>query len=209
MKHKVTTLAFSTAIGLLSLMQTTAASTTTIGSAAAAAKSNYSLEEMLTYAIQDEYVAKAEYQLIIDTFGSQRPFTNIMKAEDNHTAQLEVLFDAYDIAVPVNTAADYVVVFGSIADAKAVGVTAEINNIAMYQSFLEQQLPSDVEVVFENLVKASENHLAAFSRTSKTGTANRQGNGKNKVRTPMSAQTTPLHTNAAVEKQNRRFGNNK
>ena len=44
-----------------------------------------------------------------------------------------------------------------------IGVNAEIENIAMYESFLEKDLPEDVRVVFEKLQSASENHLRAFN----------------------------------------------
>ena len=39
---------------------------------------------MLTYAIQDEYLALAEYELIIEKYGSMRPFSNIINSEKTH-----------------------------------------------------------------------------------------------------------------------------
>jgi hypothetical protein len=44
------------------------------------------------------------------------------------------------------------------------GVQAEIDNIAMYDSFLQQTLPEDVKLVFVELRDASKNHLASFQR---------------------------------------------
>jgi hypothetical protein len=41
-------------------------------------------------------------------------------------------------------------------------VQAEIDNIAMYESFLEKELPADVAGLFAELKRASENHLRAF-----------------------------------------------
>jgi len=40
------------------------------------------LEEMLRYALQDEYLARAEYELIMKEYGTMRPFSNIMSAEE-------------------------------------------------------------------------------------------------------------------------------
>ena len=40
---------------------------------------------MLTYAIQDEYLAHAEYDYILKNFGDQRPASNIIKAEEKST----------------------------------------------------------------------------------------------------------------------------
>lgn len=140
------------------------ATDTDFGSAAAQEDKTYTLTEMLTYAIEDEYLAYAEYQTIIDTFGAQRPFTNIQKAEATHMSLLEPLFTAYGVALPENTAADYTAIPATLLDAYKAGVTAEINNIAMYETFLRQDLPDDVRLVFTSLKNASEKHLSAFER---------------------------------------------
>jgi len=132
------------------------------GSTGALADEDLTLADMLTYAIQDEYLAHAEYVYIIDTFGSVRPFTNIIRAEEEHISQLIPLFTAYGIAVPEDTGSDYVGAVSSLTAAYQAGEAAEISNIAMYDAFLAQDLPDDVRIVFENLRDASENHLAAF-----------------------------------------------
>ncbi len=127
-------------------------------------ETTYSLEDMLTYAILDEYLAKAEYEAIIDTFGEVMPFVRIVEAEQTHIELLLPLFEAYDIEVPENNAVDFIVIPESITSALATGVEAEEANIAMYQLFLAQDnLSDDVRTVFEYLVNASENHLQAFS----------------------------------------------
>ncbi|MBN2299807.1 MAG: DUF2202 domain-containing protein [Acholeplasmataceae bacterium] len=124
----------------------------------------YSIEEMLVSAIQDEYLAQATYAAIIEAYGEVRPFTKIILAEQTHIDLLLPLFEAYGIEVPVNDAAQYVVLPDSISSALATGVEAETLNIAMYEVFLNQvDLPNDVATVFEYLQAASENHLAAFS----------------------------------------------
>ena len=135
------------------------------GAAAVNEGGTYTLEQMLTYAIQDEYLAQAEYKAIIEKFGVDRPFANIMKAEGVHVQHLLPLFDAYSIPVPADTAAGNVVLPAALEEIYQIGVTAEIHNIGMYETFLKQEgLPEDVEGVFEALKKASESHLAAFQR---------------------------------------------
>jgi hypothetical protein len=125
----------------------------------------YSLEEMLNYALQDEYMAQAEYQAIIEEFGDVRPFTNIVNAEQNHIDLLLPLFAEYGINVPVNESAASVVVPDSITSALSTGVDAENANIAMYQAFLAQDnLPDNVRQAFEYLQNASQSHLQAFSQ---------------------------------------------
>ncbi|MEA4806739.1 hypothetical protein LNN31_17900 [Acetobacterium wieringae] len=134
------------------------------GSAAALADDSYTLEEMLTYAIQDEYAAQAEYAKIISVYGSVKPYKNIVKAEEKHISALLPLFEASGFAVPVNDAAADVVLPDSLKASYQVGVDAEIMNIDMYQRFLAEDLPQNVRTVFESLMLASESHLAAFER---------------------------------------------
>ena len=52
----------------------------------------------------------------------------------------------------------------NIKTALEIGVQAELDNIAMYEAFLEEDLPEDVRDVFERLMAASKNHLEAFRR---------------------------------------------
>lgn len=51
------------------------------GQAAAAADKELTLADMLTYAIEDEWLAHGEYAGIIADLGAGRPFTNIVQAE--------------------------------------------------------------------------------------------------------------------------------
>lgn len=122
----------------------------------------YSLEDMLVYAMLDEIHAKQTYEAMIETYGEIRPFTKIMEAEQTHINLLLPLFETYQIELPTS---DYVpVVPETIEEALAIGVQAEIANIALYEAFLSQELPDDVRVVFEQLVSASSHHLDAFSK---------------------------------------------
>ena len=120
------------------------------------------IQQMLTYAIQDEYLARAEYDLIIEKYGSMRPFSNIIRSEDTHISMLTPLFEAYGFSLPENTAKEHTVVPKDLKEAFETGVQAEIENIAMYEKFLEKELPDDVRTVFQRLKDASGNHLRAF-----------------------------------------------
>lgn len=133
------------------------------GSMAVKLYDSFTLEEMLIYAIQDEYLARAEYEEVINKFGENKPFTSIIKAEETHIELLTPLFEKYNISIPTDRAKDYVVVPETLEEALKVGVKAEIDNIAMYEKFLKQKdLPEDIKDVFMKLKNASENHLKAF-----------------------------------------------
>ena len=153
------------ALSLALLMPLVALGETPFGAAALSEGKTYTVEEMLTYAIQDEYLAQAEYKVIMDAYGEQRPFINIMKAEGGHIELLLPLFTAYQITVPEDTALEHTVKPDSVHAAYEAGVTAEVNNIAMYEAFLKQEdLPDDVRAVFEALTRASGSHLRAFEQ---------------------------------------------
>jgi hypothetical protein len=134
------------------------------GAEGAKTDSHLTLEKMLTYAIQDEYLARAEYYMIMKEYGNIRPFSNIVKAEEYHVSLLVPLFEAYGLSVPADNAEIHLIMPDSIKRAVEIGVQAEIDNIAMYELFLNQDLPLDVAEVFQELKRASENHLNAFKR---------------------------------------------
>lgn len=141
--------------------------TVNFGSKGAKEDQALTLEKMLTYAIQDEYLAHAEYDYILKNFGDQRPFSNIIKAEEKHIELLKPLFEKYNVSLPDNTANNYLVHPKSIEEALKTGVQSEIDNIAMYESFLKEKLPEDIKSVFVELRDASKNHLSAFENSLK------------------------------------------
>lgn len=141
------------------------------GHSAAQADANLTITTMLTYAIQDEYMARAEYLKIMNKFGAVRPFTNISNAESRHIALLENAFNGYKLTIPVDEGAKYAQLPDSLQASYQMGVTSEVNNIAMYNRFLNESAvnsPSSVSTkqLFITLRDASQRHLVAFRRFS-------------------------------------------
>lgn len=139
------------------------------GSSAAKADNDLTIQDMLTYAIQDEYIARSEYQAIIAKFGNVKPFTNIIKSEETHIKWLEDAFKKYKLAIPKDEAKKYIKIPDTLTKAYEVGVQAEVENIAMYERFLGTPLIksatySDLQTLFTNLKNASQNHLEAFKK---------------------------------------------
>jgi hypothetical protein len=137
------------------------------GARAAAADNERSIEEMLRYAIEDEYLARAEYAAIIKKYGSFNPFANIIRAEETHIAWLNDAYKSAGLAVPADGAASFTAIPDTKKKAFQAGVEAEIANIAMYDSFLASALMaksenSSLKALFARLRDASRNHLAAF-----------------------------------------------
>lgn len=152
-------------LGIFTLSVAAQESDKPYGSNATSENKEYSIEEMLRYAIEDEYVAQAEYLAIIQSFGDSKPFSNIINAEGTHINMLLPLFDTYQIELPSNSAKEYISIPETLEAAYEIGVEAEIKNIAMYEKFLTQELPTDIRTVFEYLKDASNNHLNAFQRS--------------------------------------------
>lgn len=134
------------------------------GAEGALADDNLSLADMLMYAIQDEYLARSEYIAIMNQFEVGNPYANIMKSEETHIGWLNALFDAHAIAIPEDDSAGHVLATSSLLNAAQTGVEVEINNIAMYEKFLEQPLPQDAIDTFTKLRDASKNHLSTFQK---------------------------------------------
>lgn len=148
---------------LISLLATSGFADEEPGAAGALTQESFTLEEMLRYAIEDEWLAEAEYAALMAEFDVDRPFSNIRRAELTHIDALLPLFETYDVELPVKP--DQAAIPDTLAETYQIGVDAEIANIAMYEKFLaHDNLPADISAVFTRLMNASKNHLKAFER---------------------------------------------
>jgi len=134
------------------------------GAKGALSASSLSLPQMLTYALQDEYLAQARYNNIIGAFGNVRTFVQIREAEKRHITALLPLFERYQVPIPNDIYQSFVTTPENLKAAYAAGVQGEIENISMYNRFLSLTIPNDVRMVFTQLRNVSMNHLAAFER---------------------------------------------
>jgi hypothetical protein len=136
-------------------------------------------EQALIDAINDEYKARAVYQKVMDKFGKVQPFSNIIKAEETHIAELKVLFTKYGIPVPKDEWYSKVPAYASLQEACAAGVQAEIDNAKMYDEFFKFVKEKDITDTFKRLRDASrDKHLPAFKKCADGSQAVGQGPGK-------------------------------
>lgn len=141
--------------------------TTSIGAApAVAGQLDERTIEALHEALDDERHAIAFYTAVIDKLGNVRPFVNIVRAEERHETALVRLLAMYDLDVPKDHWADHEFdVPDTRVAACAASVDAEIENIAMYDRFLEFVEEPYIRQMFQNLRAASaDHHLPAFQR---------------------------------------------
>jgi hypothetical protein len=130
----------------------------------------------LVYMREEEKLARDVYQALDGLWGL-RAFGNIGWAEQNHMDAILALLDKYGIADPVGenppgafSDAELQALFGelldqgmgSLLDALLVGATIEDRDIFDLTAALDRTDNDDVRMVYENLRKASRNHLRSF-----------------------------------------------
>lgn len=133
-----------------------------------AAVSEEQLLEILHVTLDDEYRAEAIYLGVMQDFGPILPFRNIAKAERQHAKNVLTLYAARALPAPANPwTPRNVPHFASRTEACQAGVTAEIENVALYDRLLALALPADVQsVLVRNRLASLKAHLPAFKRCS-------------------------------------------
>ncbi len=122
-----------------------------------------SLKAALDVVLLDEYKARAEYEAIVEKFGAVSPYVQLINAETNHINTLTRIYTAFGFAVAADNGDAFAVLPASLETSYQIGINAETANIALYEGYLNTDLPSSIQRVFENLQRASVNHLAAFT----------------------------------------------
>lgn len=122
------------------------------------------LKSMLDVLYQDEYNTKSTYEEIIDKFGSNLLYNNLIQAEAQHMNALERVYAFYDIQVP-DMVANTPNLPDDLLETYTLGKEAEEANIALYDKYLDEALPDDVRFTFERLMNASYFHLDVFNQT--------------------------------------------
>ena len=164
----ISAIAVAALVGVTSLPLATAA-TPTVSAA---------VKAQLIYLIQEEKLARDVYAALAKTTSINK-FANITKSEQTHMDQLKVILKTYGIKDPTLTLKAGVFVDKKLTalyktlmtkgalssvDAIAVGVLIEQTDIKDINTLSESITQADIKLVLANLLKGSENHLAAFSR---------------------------------------------
>lgn len=124
-----------------------------------------SLVKALTYSLEDEYLAQANYDTYIEEFGAIRPFVQNKVAERHHINKLLLLFKKYNIDVPKDIAKQFTTKPKTLENAFLEGIKKEKNNISMYRKFQSIKVfPEDVLTTFTELKMDSNNHLKKLER---------------------------------------------
>jgi hypothetical protein len=139
----------------------------------------------LLYMREEEKLARDVYNQMFTLWG-QQTFQNIASSEQIHMDQVQLLLDRYGLADPaldpgkfadpaLQALYDQLIAQGSISleEALKVGVLIEQTDIADLQARLAQTDNADIQLVYNNLLNGSYNHLSAF-----TGGGQQGGKGR-------------------------------
>ncbi len=136
--------------------------------------------DALRQALDDEYRAEAIYASVIDAFGEVRPFINIIEAERRHASRVKADMDR--LGITYDQANPYLGTLAAPASVLAAceqGVSAEIENIALYDRLIPTAEDAGVRATLTDLQSASrERHLPAFERCVSRGGAMGMGRGR-------------------------------
>jgi hypothetical protein len=120
-------------------------------------------QDALNQAILEEYGAFNLYESVIAQFGNAAPFSQIVRAEQQHINALTRQATKYGVTVPTNPGLTTPSSFTTLNDACEAGAAAEIADAALYDELKPVITHSDILQVFNNLQSASLNsHLPAF-----------------------------------------------
>ncbi|MGB6421534.1 MAG: DUF2202 domain-containing protein [Anaerolineales bacterium] len=117
----------------------------------------------LVRAIEEEFGAQALYQSILDKFGNETPFNDIVLSEARHASALINQAQKYGIPVPEFPSSEGLPAFETVTEACQAGVDAEIADAELYDELMSFTTNSALIRVYTNLQKASlDSHLPAF-----------------------------------------------
>ena len=138
----------------------------------------------LAFMREEEKLAHDVYVQLYEMWG-QPTFNNIAKSEQTHTDAIKTLLDTYGVADPtagksagefsdayLQELYDTLVAQGSqsLGDALKVGAAIEEIDILDLQKAIAQTNEAGIKLVYQNLLKGSENHLRSFTATLKQQT---------------------------------------
>ena len=120
-------------------------------------------KDALNKAILEEYGALNLYKEVINQIGDVAPFSQIVRAEQQHINALSRQATKYGVSIPANPGLVAKVTFTSLSDACKAGVSAEIADADLYDELKPEVSHTDILQVFNNLQNASLNsHLPSF-----------------------------------------------
>lgn len=133
------------------------------GSGAANQDNNLTIEKMLKYALEDEYIKRTRYELICDKFDVKEPFYTMSKSETANIMKLITLFSKHNITIPADRSIEYIKTPKTLMEGYSLSIKGEENNAAMYEKFLkDNSIDVDMKEVFIKLISSSRENMKSL-----------------------------------------------
>lgn len=117
-----------------------------------------------------EYAAFAVYSAVIEKFGLVEPYVSILEAEQKHIDALIRQLEKFGVVVPANPYLGKMTAPQDLVSAAAAWASGEVANVELYDELLAQTTESNLQRVFTNLRRASNDmHLPMFEAAAKSG----------------------------------------
>ncbi|MFT3717439.1 ferritin-like domain-containing protein [Pseudorhodoferax sp.] len=114
-------------------------------------------------ALYEEYAARGFYARVVESFGGQAPFSNVLRSKEQHVAALLRLCERFGIPRPLDPFPQESTVEPTWLANCQRAVAGEVGNVQMYAYLLSQVAEPEVRKVFQNLQAAAlQDHLPAF-----------------------------------------------
>lgn len=142
-------------------------------------EANAELSMGISYLREEEKLARDVYLFLYEKF-PLRPFANISKSEQTHMDAMKYLIDLYELDDPAANKAegeftnselqelyDELITKGSLNEVEALKVGAYIEEVDILDLMEQLELTEghdEMNRIYSNLCRASENHLRAFVR---------------------------------------------
>ena len=177
----------------------------TPAASASQAVASATLAEDLRFMREEERLARDVYAALAEKYDGAAPMANITNAEQRHFDAIGTLLARYGVDDPTANLKPGTYAFPalqklyddlmaqgstSLQDAYDVGIAIEESDIADLEKAIARTTEADAKRVFENLLRGSEHHLAAFEAAKagetvgthdgsgmQNGRGNGQGNG--------------------------------
>jgi hypothetical protein len=141
------------------------------GAESARTDNSLTLESMIKYAIQDEYLQRARYEYVEKNYKEQSFLIPITRDENIHVYRMLVLLSKYKIAIPSDKSNEFFFKFPKTLEASfALLIKSESDSLAMYEKFLEQtEVPEEVKLEFTKQRDDSKVHLGILKEAMQNG----------------------------------------
>lgn len=147
------------------------------GAEASFEDTDITIEDALVYIIESQYLTDEINSQIMESYGKVKPYVAMSETNDGSILKIKSLMETYGLEIPENKSEEHIKTHGSLENNFTNNLESsyenEIKNIVMYESFLNMNLPEDINSVIIELkdnsidnLKRIENSLSDITGTS-------------------------------------------